>query len=138
MLASFVGTVVLSVIMVMKQIAGMVPQMNPIADLAGVAHQLLGLPAAALIGWLLHFGVGIVVWGTLFVVLHQKIPGSNLTKGILFGIGVWVLMMVIFQPLAGQGLFGLNGGVVVPMMTFVLHLIYGTVLGFVFGMLSAR
>ncbi len=46
MLASLVGTIVLSAIMVMKQMAGMVPQMNPIADLVGIAHSLLGVPAA--------------------------------------------------------------------------------------------
>lgn len=138
MLASFAGTIVLSAIMVMKQVAGIVPQMNPIADLAGIAHRLIGLPAAPLIGWVLHFGVGIVVWGTLFAVLYPKLPGSNLLKGILFGIGAWVLMMGIFQPMAGQGLFGLNGGMIVPVMTLMLHLIYGAVLGLVFGKLSAR
>ena len=138
MLASFAGTIVLSVIMVMKQMAGMLPQMNPISDLAGIAHRVIGLPAVPLIGWVLHFGVGIVVWGTLFAALHQRIPGSNLTKGILFGIGAWVLMMVVFQPMAGQGLFGINGGMVVPVMTLMLHLIYGAVLGLVFGKLSTR
>ncbi|MGH1482837.1 MAG: DUF6789 family protein [Geminicoccales bacterium] len=138
MLASFAGTIVLSIIMVTKQMAGIAPQMNPIADLADIAHRLIGLPAAALIGWVLHFGVGIVVWGTLFAALHQRIPGSNLIKGILFGIGAWVLMMVVFQPIAGQGLFGLNGGMVVPMMTLMLHFVYGVVLGLVFAKLSAR
>lgn len=138
MLASFAGTIVLSIVMVMKQIAGVAPQMNPIADLAGIAHWLIGLPAAAPIGWVLHFGVGIVVWGTLFAALHQRIPGSNLIKGVLFGIGAWVLMMGVFQPMAGQGFFGLNGGIVVPMMTLMFHLVYGVVLGLVFGKLSDR
>ena len=138
MLASFAGTIVLSVIMMMKQMAGMVPQMNPIADLAGIAHRLIGLPATPLIGWVLHFGIGIVVWGTLFAVLYPRLPGSNPIKGVLFGIGAWLLMMGIFLPMAGQGLFGLSGGVVVPVMALMLHLVYGAVLGLAFGKLSAR
>ena len=85
--------------------------MNSIADLAGIAHRLIGLPEALIIGWVLHFGVG---------------------------IGAWVLMMVIFQPMAGQGLFGLNGGMVVPVLAFMLHLVYGAVLGLVFRKLSNR
>ena len=138
MLASLVGTIVLSAIMVMKQMAGMVPQMNPIADLVGIAHSLLGVPAVPLVGWVLHFAIGVFVWGILFAVLHPTIPGSNLIKGLIFGSGAWLLMMCIFLPMAGQGLFGMNGGVVIPVMALMLHLVYGAVLGITFGKLSAR
>lgn len=137
-LASLMGTIILSVIMVMKQMAGMVPQMNPIADLAGIAHNLLGVPLVPLVGWVLHFALGAFVWGTLFAVLHPRIPGSNFVKGLIFGIGAWLLMMSIFLPMAGQGLFGMNGGVVIPVMALMLHLVYGAVLGVTFGKLSTR
>ena len=138
MLASLVGTIVLSAIMVMKQMAGMVPQMNPIADLVGIAHSLLGVPAVPLVGWVLHFAIGVFVWGILFAVLHPTIPGSNLIKGLIFGIGAWLLMMGIFLPIAGQGFFGMSGGVVIPVMALLLHLVYGAVLGITFGKLSSR
>ncbi len=138
MLASLVGTIVLSAIMVMKQMAGMVPQMNPIADLVGIAHSLLGVPAVPLVGWVLHFAIGVFVWGILFAVLHPTIPGSNLIKGLIFGIGAWLLMMSIFLPMAGQGFFGTNVGIIIPVMALLLHLVYGAVLGITFGKLSSR
>ncbi len=138
MLASLVGTIVLSAIMVMKQMAGMVPQMNPIADLVGIAHSLLGVPVVPLVGWVLHFAIGVFVWGILFAVLHPTIPGSNLIKGLIFGIGAWLLMMSIFLPMAGQGFFGTNVGIIIPVMALLLHLVYGAVLGITFGKLSAR
>jgi len=138
MLASLVGTIVLSAIMVMKQMAGMVPQMNPIADLVGIANSLLGVPAVPLVGWVLHFAIGVFVWGILFAVLHPTIPGSNLIKGLIFGIGAWLLMMCIFLPMAGQGFFGTNVGMIIPVMALLLHLVYGAVLGFTFGKLSSR
>jgi len=138
MLASLVGTIVLSAIMVMKQMAGMVPQMNPIADLVGIAHSLLGVPVVPLVGWVLHFAIGVFVWGILFAVLHPTIPGSNLIKGLIFGIGAWLLMMSIFLPMAGQGFFGTNVGIIIPVMALMLHLVYGAVLGITFGKLSAR
>lgn len=137
-LASLAATIVLSAIMVMKQMSGMVPQMNPIADLAGIAHSLLGIPAVPLVGWVLHFAIGTLVWGTLFAFLRPRIPGSKLIKGLIFGIGAWFLMMWIFLPMAGQGLFGMNGGVVIPVMSLMLHLVYGAVLGIAFGKLSTR
>ena len=138
MLASLVGTIVLSAIMVMKQMAGMVPQMNPIADLVGIAHSLLGVPAVPLVGWVLHFAIGVFVWGILFAVLHPTIPGSNLIKGLIFGIGAWLLMMCIFLPMAGQGFFGTSVGMIIPVMALLLHLVYGAVLGITFGKLSSR
>jgi len=138
MLASFTGTIALSAIMVMKQAAGMVPQMNPIADLAGIVHSLLGLPVGALFGWVLHFAIGTFVWGPVFAVLHPAIPGSNLIKGLIFSVGAWLLMMSIFLPIAGQGIFGMNVGMVVPVMALMLHLVYGVVLGVVYGKLSTR
>lgn len=137
-LASLMGTIVLSAIMVMKQMAGMVPQMNPIADLAGIAHSLLGVPTVPLVGWVLHFAIGAFVWGTLFAVLRPAIPGSNLIQGLIFGVGAWLLMMCIFLPMAGQGLFGMSVGMVIPVMALMLHLVYGAVLGLTFGKLSAR
>lgn len=38
-------------------------------------------------------------------------------------------MMVMLMPMAGAGLFGMNLGVMAPVMTLVLHLIFGAVLG---------
>ncbi len=132
------GTIVLSAIMIMKQLTGMVPEMNPIADLTGLAKNLIGAPPFPLVGWALHFFIGAVVWGTLFAVLEAKLPGADIVKGLVFGVGAWLLMMVVFQPLAGYGLFGMAIGPVVAMMALMLHLIYGAVLGFVFGWLATK
>ena len=138
MLASFAGTIVLSAIMIMKKLTGMVPEMNPIADLAGIAHNLLGTPVVPPVGWVLHFAIGIFVWGILFTILRSTLPGSNLIKGLIFSIGAWLLMMIVFLPVSGQGLFGMKFGMVVPVMALMLHLVYGAVLGLTFGKLSAK
>jgi hypothetical protein len=37
----------------------------------------------------------------------------------------------------GAGLFGMNMGIMAPIMTLVLHLIFGAVLGWVYGLLVA-
>ena len=46
-------------------------------------------------------------------------------------------MMLIVMPAAGAGLFGLNMGMMAPVMTLMLHAIYGAVLGFVFSRLGS-
>ncbi|GAM72372.1 hypothetical protein JCM19236_1543 [Vibrio sp. JCM 19236] len=38
-------------------------------------------------------------------------------------------MMVVLMPLANLGLFGLTLGIKVPVMTLILHLVFGLALG---------
>jgi hypothetical protein len=90
-----------------------------------------------LMGWITHFMIGAVVWGGLFAFLEPLLPGGSLwLKGVSFGIGAWVLMMVAVMPMAGAGLFGMKLGMAAPVMTLVLHIIFGAVLGGVYAALQ--
>lgn len=128
LVAGFAATVVLSILMVIKSMIGLLPAMNVVAMLGAMSGTgLIG-------GWVIHFLIGTVVWGVLFALLVERIPGdSTWLKGILFGVGAWVLMMVLVLPMAGAGLFGLNLGIMAPIMTLILHVIYGAVLGAAYG-----
>lgn len=57
---------------------------------------------------------------------------------MVFGVGAWLLMMVALMPMAGAGLFGLGLGIMAPVMTLVLHMIFGAVLGWTYGRLLGR
>lgn len=132
-LAGFAATIVLSIFMMMKDMMGMMPEMNVIAMLT----KMSGASTPAM-GWLMHFMIGTVVWGGLFALLQDRIPGSNtVIRGILFGIGAWVLMMVMVMPMAGAGLFGMNFGMAAPVMTLMLHMIFGATLGAVYSWRAA-
>jgi len=130
-IAGFAATVVLSALMLMKASMGLMPQLNVIAMLA----HMIGFGGPAL-GWLAHFLIGTVLWGVLFALLYPSLPGSEpVVKGMVFGVGAWLLMMIIVMPMAGAGFFGLNLGIMAPVMTLILHLIWGAVLGFVYKVL---
>ncbi len=45
-------------------------------------------------------------------------------------------MMLIPMPMAGAGLFGLKLGPMAPVMTLVLHLVWGAVLGAAYARLG--
>lgn len=125
--AGLVGTVALSVLMVMKNAMGLMPELDVIAMLAGMMH----VPAAA--AWAIHFMIG-AVWGVMFALLYKLIPGgSPVGKGMIFGTGAWLMMMVVVMPMAGAGLFGMTLGMMAPLMTWMLHLVFGAVLGATFG-----
>ena len=127
LVAGFSATVVLSAMMVGKSMMGVMPELDVIHMLGA----MMGI--SALFGWIVHFMVGTLAWGGGFAVLYGAIPGSGaLMKGILFGIAAWLGMMVMVMPMAGAGFFGMAMGIMAPMMTLVLHIVFGAVLGVVY------
>ncbi len=133
MIAGFVGTVVLSALMVMKTMMGLMPELDVIAMLS----TMMGTGPAG--GWLVHFVIGTVIWGALFAWIDPSLPGgSHWVKGIVFAIGAWLLMMILVMPMAGAGFFGMNLGMMAPVMTLVLHIIYGAAMGATYGALIGR
>lgn len=136
--SGFIATFALSLLMVMKAMLGLLPKMNAIKMLATMAHGFVGTPVVPIVGWVLHFIIGAIVWGALFSLLYDRIPThSPRIKGILFATVAWLLMMVAIMPMAGAGLFGLHLGIGAPIATLVLHWVYGIVLGLVYGKLTA-
>ncbi len=130
--AGLVATVVLSMIMVAKGMMGLMPELNVIAMLSSM------LGASPAVGWVMHFAIGVLVWGLAFEIVLKILPGTSVVaKGISFGIAAWILMMLMVMPMTGAGLFGLNMGMMAPLMTLMLHAIYGAVLGFTFGKLGS-
>lgn len=132
-IAGFSATVVLSMLMAMKSALGLMPELDVISMLSGMMGGSLAM------GWIAHFMIGAVIHGGLFALLAPKLPGGSLwLKGVVFGIGAWVVMMVAVMPMAGAGFFGMNLGMATPVMTLMLHVIYGVVLGGVYAALRGR
>lgn len=137
--AGLIATLFLSAIMVIKSALGLMPHVNAIAMLAGLAHARLGLPHTPLTGWILHFIIGTVIWGIAFAWFRCRFQSINaVVAGVLFSIGAWLAMMLVLMPLAGAGLFGLAIGAPAPVATLVLHLIYGATLGWSFQRIAIR
>jgi len=134
MLAGLAATIVLSLLMVMKAMMGFMPQLDLPKMLAG----MMGSPDKPLIGWIVHFAIGIVVYGIAIAALDSKLPGtSRVGYGVMLGVIGWLIMMLVLMPMVGAGLFGMNMGIMASMMTLVLHLIFGAVLGWVYGRSAA-
>lgn len=100
----------------------------------------LGLPAQPL-GLIVHFGYG-AFWSVLLMYLYEK--NVDTKKGLAIALGAWLIMMVIFSPIIGWGLFGfgnahtlaasdplfLEAGPKYLISTLILHLVFGVVIGF--------
>ena len=128
--AGLAATIVLSPLMIVKAMIGLMPELNVIAMLTDFAGA-----SSPVVGWTVHFLIGTVGWGVLFALIHPFLPGDAYwLKGIVFGIAAWLLMMVLVMPMAKAGLFGMKLGIGSPVMMIVMHIIYGAVLGSVFGL----
>lgn len=129
LVAGFVATLALSVIMVMKEAMGLMPEL----DVARMLGAMMGNGPSA--GWVGHFVIGTVIWGATFAWLEPHLPSDrHWLRGVIFGLGAWLLMMLLGMPMAGAGLFGTRIGPMAPVMTLVLHVVYGAVLGGVYGL----
>ena len=110
---------------------GFMPEMDIIMML-GV---MMGMPI--MVGWMAHFVIGTVAWGGLFALANDSIPGqSQIMKGVVLGVAAWLMMMIAVMPMAGAALFGLNFGMMGAAMPLMLHIIFGAVLGYVYGRLG--
>jgi len=134
--AGLAATVVLSILMILKSAAGMLPQMNAIGMLTQMGQNYLALPANPAVGWVAHAIIGVIAWGGLFALLADKLPGPMWARGMLFSVGAWLLMMIVVMPMAGAGFFAAGIGPAAAIATLVLHLIFGAVLGGVFDRLT--
>jgi len=121
------ATAAMSALMLIKTAMGVMPELDVIQMLS----TMMGV--SIVMAWLVHLAIG-AMWGLLFALAFEVIPGdSAVVKGMLFGAGAWLLMMLMVMPMAGAGMFGMKMGMMAPIMTLVLHLIFGVVMGLVYG-----
>ena len=127
LLAGFVATAALSVVLVMKSSMGVMPEMDVIQMLAGM------MGGSVAVAWAAHFMIGTLAWGGGYALLYRQIPGNGaVAKGLMLGLVAWGMMMVAVMPMAGGRFFGMGFGMAAPVMTLMLHLMFGAVLGLVY------
>lgn len=123
-LAGVVGTIVMIVMSVkIAPMMGM-PPMNPAEMLAG---QMGG---NMMMGWAAHFMVGIIL-AVIYALVASRLPGPPAVRGALFGVAPWLLAQAVMMPMMGMGMF--SGSMMMAGGSLVGHLVYGAVIGLVYG-----
>jgi hypothetical protein len=129
------GSLVMFVLMQLSMSQGAAPfQLPPSAALL----KSIGIPPKPL-AFIGHFFYG-GFWSIIFILLFQE--AISIGKGILLAIGLWLVLMLIYSPIIGWGLFGTANTEQLPealqlastpkyiIATLVLHLIYGLIIGY--------
>jgi len=135
-LVGIVGSVVMFIIMMLGIHSGMAPfNITPSAAFL----QRLGVSVGPL-ALLVHLGYG-AFWSIVLVQLFQE--KTNVARGIGLALCLWFVLMIVYSPIIGWGLFGfgeasrlapgdpfhLAPGPKYLIITLILHLIYGTIIG---------
>ena len=129
-IAGISATIVLTVMMFLKGMMGLMPELDIIHMLA----EMLG--TALIVGWIMHFIIG-AGYGIAFHIIKNILPGESfMIKGVVLGILGWLGMMLMIMPMVGAGVFGVNLGLMAPIMTLMMHIVFGAVLGLVYKKLA--
>jgi uncharacterized protein DUF6789 len=119
-IAGFLATIALSAML------------DPIAMLVRTAGIL-----SPTLGWLLHFLVGTLVWGAGFALVQGWLRGPSWLRGIEFGVGAWLLVVIIVVVMRRLGLFGVDLGFVTPLAMLAIHIVFGGLLGGIYDLLES-
>ena len=135
--AGFVGTLLMTMIMMMAPAMGM-PKMDIAAMLGSMfAGQPPAMGSGAwLVGFAMHLMIGVVLLPIGFAVVNNYLPTSSpLARGLFFGVLVWLVAQLMVMPMMGAGLFSshLPQGMMMAGGSLMGHLVYGGIVGLVYG-----
>ncbi len=126
--AGVVATATMTVLMMMGPMMGM-PEMNIGKMLGG----FMGIGDS--LGWVAHFMIGTVLGFIYVYVFLSKLPGAPWLKGAIYGLIPWLVSQVMVNPMMGAGVFASNmpDPMMMVMGSLMGHVVYGAVLGAVYG-----
>lgn len=98
---------------------------------------------------LLHFCYG-TLWSYVLIIAFEE--DTSFVKALILSVILWLFMMIVYSPLIGWGIFGfgnahhlsashplyLTKGISYPLITLLLHLVYGSTLGYVTSRLKYK
>lgn len=128
-IAGVTGTLVMTAIGLWIAPLMGIPRMNPAEMLAGAMGGIVA------IGWVAHLTIGITL-AIIYAVIADRIPGSPALRGALYGLAPFLLAQIVVMPMMGMGLF--SGSAIMAMGSLVGHIVYGAVVGSVYGEVPER
>jgi uncharacterized membrane protein YagU involved in acid resistance len=123
--AGAAGTAVMTMLMLAAPMMGM-PEM-PIGQMLGSF-----LKIGTALGWAMHAVIGLVLAAVYAAVFAGRLPGPPAGRGAAYGFLVFLMAQVVVMPMMGAGIFS-GGNAAMIMGSLMGHLVYGAVVGGVYG-----
>jgi uncharacterized membrane protein YagU involved in acid resistance len=123
-LAGIIGTLLMTAVGLWVAPMMGIPRMNPADMLAGQMGGNIAL------GWAGHLMIGTIL-AVVYAAVSPRLPGPYPLRGALYALAPFLMAQVLVMPMMGMPLF--SGSVPMAMGSLIGHLIYGAVLGSVYG-----
>lgn len=132
MAAGLVATAAMTALLLIEPSVGL-----PKIAMGQIVSTSLGLATASLtigpmLGWVIHFLVGILLAVIYAAFFSGRLPGSPLVRGLIYGLLVFLVAQLVFMPLAGIGLFS-RGDLELIAGSLLGHFVYGGLTGWIYG-----
>jgi uncharacterized membrane protein YagU involved in acid resistance len=101
------------------------PPMNPAEMLAGQMGGMIAL------GWAAHMMIGVILAVAYAALAAPTLPGAPWLRGAVFSMAPWLVAQLMVMPMMGMGVF--SGSMVMAGGSLIGHLMYGMVVGAVYG-----
>jgi hypothetical protein len=133
-LAATVATVVLAGLMYANQTMQWVPGLDLVSSFMKLAGS-----TDIMTGWIVFGVVLALVGGLLFSLLdaHLDRPQGfeEFVRGMLFGVGAFLLVGILVMPMSGADAFAIKYGIGGPIYLAVVFIVYGAIMGGLYGMM---
>jgi hypothetical protein len=126
-----IATALMTLVMFLLSSFGfnVLPEPAPLGILARIVARAGRLPSvfgtAQAIAFPIHLAYG-AFWAGL---LAASTPQVTVGKGLLLGLGLWVIMLIFFIPMGGQYTFAMVTQPGFWVATLAVHLVYGGAVG---------
>jgi len=131
-IAGVLGTLAMTMLFMIEPVLGL-PKMAEGGILSTVmSASVANLPVGFVGGWIIHFGVGIVLALLYAMTVAPRMPGPPIVRGAVYGALVFVGAQLVVMPLVGAGIFS-SGDSARLMGSLLGHLLYGGVIGWYIG-----
>lgn len=127
--AGIIGTLVMTAVGLWVAPLMGIPAMNPANMLAGA------MGGSLVLGWAGHLMIGTVL-ALIYAAVAGWLPGAPAVRGALYGIAPFLMAQIVVVPMMGMPLF--SGSAVLAMGSLIGHLVYGAVVGGVYGAAPSR
>lgn len=118
------GTLVMTALILAAPKMGL-PPMNIGAMLGSV------MGGSLVLGWMGHFIIGTVLAIGYAAMFANRLPGPGFVRGAIYGLLPWLMAQLVVMPMMGAGLF--SGSFLSAAGSLMGHLVYGAVLGTIYG-----
>jgi hypothetical protein len=141
LLAGFVASVAMVLAFAIAFAAALVLGRLPVPILAGwfqglTSNPLIDTAQPNLYAATAMFFLGGLIWALLYgLVFEPRLHGPAWMRGLRFALIPWLFSLAVFLPLVGGGILGMSlGAGPLPVVgNLVLHVVYGAILGTVYG-----